>query len=35
LPALLEPIWVGLNAKIEAIPVMTAEDLRIALGRMG
>lgn len=35
LPALLEPMWVGLGAKVEAIPVMTADDLRVALGRLG
>ncbi|HMK11763.1 MAG TPA: hypothetical protein VK461_09290 [Acidimicrobiales bacterium] len=35
LPALLEPMWVELGATVEAIPVMSTDELQVALSRLG
>ncbi len=35
LPSLAEPMWLELGATVEAIPVMTAEELAEGLSRLG
>ena len=32
IPAIVEPLFLGLAAKVELIPVMNADDLRKGLG---
>jgi len=34
IPSLVEPFWLHLNANVEVIPCMNAEDLRTGLGRL-
>ena len=35
LPAVAEPFWLQLGANVEAIPVMTRDDLDAGLSRLG
>jgi hypothetical protein len=35
LPSLAEPMWLELGATVEAVPVMTAEELAEGLSRLG
>jgi hypothetical protein len=30
----LEPLWLGMRATVEIVPVMTADDLRVGLQRL-
>lgn len=35
LPSLAEPFWLELGASVDAVPVMTAEELGVGLSRLG